>query len=161
MPEGDYVKSWSEFHFLPGALDAIRILAGMAPRLIVVSNQRGIAQGIMSEQDLVDIHENMMSEIRQAGGRIDSIYHCPHKKQSCKCRKPETGLFVKAQQEFPEIDFGRAVVVGDSLADLDAAVPAVVHAGAADNAHGVAQRSRGGPPAAIPRSGGSLVAAGL
>ena len=121
MPEGDYVKSWSEFHFLPGALEAIRILAGIAPRLIVVSNQRGIAQGIMSEQDLFDIHENMVSEIRQAGGRIDSIYHCPHEKQSCKCRKPETGLFGKARQEFPEIDFGRAVVVGDSLADLDAA----------------------------------------
>ncbi len=120
-PEGDYVKTWDEFRFLPGALEAIRILAGMVPRLIVVSNQRGIAQGMMSEQDLFDIHENMLSEIRQAGGRIDSIYHCPHKKDSCGCRKPATGLFLNAKQEFPEIDFAKAVVVGDSFADLDAA----------------------------------------
>ncbi len=121
VPEGDYVKSWSEFRFLPGALKAIRTLAGIVPRLIVVSNQRGIALGMMSERDLFDIHENMLRKIEQAGGRIDSIYHCPHEKQSCDCRKPGTGLFMKARQEFPEIDFERAAVVGDSLADLDAA----------------------------------------
>ena len=121
VPEGDYVKSWSAFRFLPGALKAIRTLAGIVPRLIVVSNQRGIALGMMSERDLFDIHENMLREIGQAGGRIDSIYHCPHEKQSCDCRKPGIDLFVKARQEFPEIDFERAVVVGDSLADLDAA----------------------------------------
>ena len=121
VPEGDYVKSWSEFQFLPGALKAIRTLAAIVPRLIVVSNQRGIALGMMSEQDLSGIHENMLRKIQQAGGRIDAIYHCPHEKQSCDCRKPGTGLFVKARQEFPEIGFKRAVVVGDSLADLDAA----------------------------------------
>lgn len=120
-PEGDYVKSWSEFRFLPGALEAIGALAGIVPRLIVVSNQRGIALGVMSEPDLSAIHENMLKAIHQAGGRIDSIYHCPHEEHSCDCRKPRTGLFEKAQQEFPEIDFERAAVVGDSLADLEAA----------------------------------------
>jgi len=120
-PEGDYVKTWGEFRFLPGALEAIKALAGVAPRLLVVSNQRGIAQGVMSEQDLLDIHENMLSEIRRTGGRIDSIYHCPHEKHSCDCRKPGIGMFLTAKQEHPEIDFEKAVVVGDSLADLDAA----------------------------------------
>ena len=120
-PEGDYVKTWREFRFLPGAVEAIRILAGIVPWLFVVSNQRGIAQGVMREQDLLDIHDNMLSAIRHGGGRIDSIYHCPHEKDSCECRKPGTGLFLKAKQEFPDVDFGKAVVVGDSLADLDAA----------------------------------------
>jgi len=120
-PEGDYVKSWEEFEFLPGALEGIRLLAGLARRLIIVTNQRGIARGRMSEADLARIHANMREAIGAAGGRIDAIYHCPHEEGSCECRKPRPGLFLQARRDFPEIDFARSLVVGDARSDIEAA----------------------------------------
>lgn len=120
-PEGDYVKSWEEFEFLPGALEGIRLLAGAARRLIIVTNQRGIARGRMSEEDLARIHARMLEAIRAAGGRIDAVYYCPHEEGACECRKPRPGLFLQAQRDFPEIDLARSLVVGDAPSDLEAA----------------------------------------
>ncbi len=120
-PEGDYIKNWSEFEFLPGALEAIRILGGLAGRLIVVTNQRGVALGRMSEEDVRQIHERMLEAVRQAGGRIDAVYYCPHEEGACDCRKPAVGLFLRAKRDFPDIDFATSLVVGDSARDLEAA----------------------------------------
>jgi|SRR5579862_1550635 len=119
-PEGDYVKSWEEFEFLPGALEGLCLLSAGASRLIVVTNQRGIARGRMSERDLTDIHRKMLAAIRQAGGRIDAIYYCPHE-GACECRKPRSGLFLRAKADFPEIEFTDSTLVGDAIADLEAA----------------------------------------
>jgi D-glycero-D-manno-heptose 1,7-bisphosphate phosphatase len=118
QPENDYVKSWQEFTFLPGALEGVRILSGLAARLIVVTNQRGVARGRMREEDLLDIHERMTAAVAAAGGRIDGIYHCPHEEGACQCRKPRTGLFERAQADFPDIDFRFSLIVGDSVSDL-------------------------------------------
>ena len=132
-PEDDYVKRWEEFEFLPGALEGIRRLSARAARLIIVTNQRGIARGRMTEQDLAEIHARMLDAIRAAGGHIDAIYHCPHEEGACQCRKPRTGLFEHASRDFPEIDFPGSLAVGDSLSDLEAAArlgcPAVLIAG--------------------------------
>lgn len=120
MPEGEYVKSWREFEFLPGAIEALRLLKARGFRLIVVSNQRGISRGMFSEQDLAAIHSRMLEELEKAGGALDAIYYCPHEKNCCDCRKPETGLFRRAKQDFPDIEFSECVLVGDSVSDMQA-----------------------------------------
>jgi len=118
-PDGEYVTRWSEFQFLPGALDGLRLLAESNLPVIVATNQRGIALGAMTEQDLADIHHRMSERISAAGGRIDAIYHCPHD-GGCECRKPLPGLFLRAAREHGLV-LGEAAVVGDRLSDMEAA----------------------------------------
>jgi len=116
----DYVKSWQEFEFLPGVFDALRTLKQHGFRLIVVTNQRGISLGRFSENDLAVIHERMQAELRKAGGELDAIYYCPHGYDSCDCRKPGIGLFLRAQRDFPDIRFSNSFLVGDSVEDMEA-----------------------------------------
>jgi len=120
-PDGDYVKSWDEFAWLPGAREAIRLLNTAGALAVVVTNQRGVAKGLMRTDDVVNIHRRMQDELREVGARLDGIYFCPHESGRCRCRKPEIGLFMQARSELPEIDFSRSFVVGDSLADMEAA----------------------------------------
>jgi len=75
-PEGDYVKNWDEFQFLPGVKEAIRKLNEKGFLVIVVSNQRGIAKGVMTEDDLKKIHARMKEELRKERAVIDGIYYC-------------------------------------------------------------------------------------
>jgi D-glycero-D-manno-heptose 1,7-bisphosphate phosphatase len=118
-PEGEYITSWEEFAFLPGALEGLRLLAAGGAPLVVVTNQRGVARGHMTEADLDDIHGHMRMAIRDAGGRLDAVYHCPHERD-CDCRKPGTGLFEQAGADLG-IDLKRSAVVGDRAADMQAA----------------------------------------
>jgi D-glycero-D-manno-heptose 1,7-bisphosphate phosphatase len=118
-PEGEYVTSWQRFRFAAGALEGLALLASLGVPVIVVTNQRGIARGAMSEQDLADIHRRMLEEVAAAGGRIDAIYHCPHE-GGCQCRKPLPGMFERAAREH-EIDLARSIVIGDRRADMEAA----------------------------------------
>jgi len=109
-PEGAYVTSWEEFELLPEALEGLRVLAELDAPVVVVTNQRGVARGRMTEADLADIHERMRAAVAQAGGRIDAIYHCPHE-GGCDCRKPATGLFERAARELG-VDLAASAVVG-------------------------------------------------
>jgi histidinol-phosphate phosphatase family protein len=118
--EGSYVRSWEEFEFLPRAKDALRRLVEAGCRIIVVTNQRGVARGDLSEADLSEIHDRMLEEARLAGGPIDAVYYCPHESASCDCRKPGTGLFLEAQRDFTDIHFPNSIVIGDSLSDMEA-----------------------------------------
>ena len=120
-PEGDYVKSWEEFEFLPGVHEAIRLLKHHGFRAIVISNQRGVSLRRLRLQDLCMIHDRMETELEAAGGGLDAVYYCPHNYDSCLCRKPEIGLFLQAQRDFPDIHFASTFVVGDSAADMEAA----------------------------------------
>jgi D-glycero-D-manno-heptose 1,7-bisphosphate phosphatase len=120
-PEGEYVTTWDEFAFLPGAQEAVRLLSERGVRLIVVTNQRGIALGRMTEDDLADIHRRMLDGLTAAGGEIARVYHCPHEADTCDCRKPEVGMFLRAQRDFPEIRFESSAVIGDSSSDMLAA----------------------------------------
>jgi D-glycero-D-manno-heptose 1,7-bisphosphate phosphatase len=118
----DYVKHWGEWEWLPGILAALAQLAQAFPRIIVVTNQRGIARGLMDEDALADIHAHMLADVAQAGGRIDAIYYCPHDKDAgCDCRKPGIGMYLKAKDAFPEIDPQRSLLVGDSGSDIEMA----------------------------------------
>jgi D-glycero-D-manno-heptose 1,7-bisphosphate phosphatase len=116
----EYVTTWAEFEFLPGAQEALRLLTEAGLRLIIITNQRGIARGLMSETDLHDIHARMLAELAQVGALIAGIYHCPHDKNQCACRKPAPGLLFQAQRDFPDLDFAASVLIGDSLSDMQA-----------------------------------------
>jgi D-glycero-D-manno-heptose 1,7-bisphosphate phosphatase len=116
----DYVKNVGEFAFVEGAPEALRDLSKVFGRIVIVTNQRGIARGIMSEDDLTAVHEYMLGTIRSAGGRIDGIFHCPHDRNGgCDCRKPLPGLALQAKRKFPEIDFAKSIMLGDSFSDME------------------------------------------
>ena len=120
-PEGDYIKRPEEVSLLPGAADAIRRLNDAAIMTIVVTNQRGIALGRMTEADLEDVHEELAAQLEAtAGARIEAFFHCPHDIGECDCRKPETGMFIQARERFPWIEFGRSAMVGDNESDVSA-----------------------------------------
>jgi D-glycero-D-manno-heptose 1,7-bisphosphate phosphatase len=93
--DGDYVKHPSELELLPRASAAVRRLNQQRVRVIVVTNQRGIALGRMSERDLEAIHIRLAAELARAGARVDAIYHCPHDGGACSCRKPAPGCFTR------------------------------------------------------------------
>jgi D-glycero-D-manno-heptose 1,7-bisphosphate phosphatase len=118
--DDDYVKSWAEFEFLPGAKAALGLLSKSGYRVIIATNQRGIARGLMTPDDLTDIHRRMQEELAEAGAVITAIYYCPHDSGQCICRKPETGLFLQARRDFPDIDFARSILIGDSSSDMEA-----------------------------------------
>ncbi len=117
--DNDYVKKTSEFEFLPGSIEAIKIFSTVFRKIIVVTNQRGIGRKIMTHKDLEDIHNFMLKKIRATGGHIDKIFYCPHNiSEKCLCRKPEPGMGEKAKKEFKEIDFSKSIIAGDSISDL-------------------------------------------
>lgn len=116
--EGDYIKSWSEFKFLPDAKEAIKRLNKKSFLVIIITNQRGIAKGLMTEEDLKDIHTKMIEKLKKSGARIDSIYYCPHdEKDNCNCRKPKIGMFLKAKEDF-NIEMNESWLIGDSNSDI-------------------------------------------
>ncbi len=118
--EGDYIKSGEEFQFLRGAKGAIRKLNKKGFLVIVVSNQRGVSKGIMTEADLKEIDTKMQEGLRKVGARIDGIYYCPHDiPDHCGCRKPAPGLLFRAAKE-QDIDLDRSWIIGDSPSDIEA-----------------------------------------
>jgi len=151
---GDYVRSWDQFEFLPGARAGLRLLREAGYALIVITNQRGIGRGLMSEADLAAVHERMQAELLRAGAGVDAILHCPHDvHENCGCRKPRPGMIERALGMFA-IDRARSWVVGDSLSDIEA--------GRAAGVPGILVAARGGArPAGVDRAGSLLVAARL
>lgn len=116
-PEG-YILHVGEFVLLPGVEEALQKLAQIFGRIIIVTNQRGVGRGLMRQADLDEIHRYLRSRIEQAGGRIDAIYACTDAEKDSPCRKPNTGMALQAKRDFPEIDFIRSVMVGNSDSDM-------------------------------------------
>ncbi|MCM3612821.1 HAD-IIIA family hydrolase [Microbacterium enclense] len=117
---GGYVRSWSEFAFVPGALDALAVLAAWAPRIVVVTNQQGVGKGLMSRDDLAAVHARMTEAITAAGGRIDGIEVCPHLDAAqCPCRKPQPGMATRYLRAHPEVLGAASVMVGDTDSDIE------------------------------------------
>jgi len=120
-PKAEYVRSWADWEWLPGSLDALRLFKEAGVQLFIVSNQAGIARGAMTDADLRAIHEQMLIEIRQAGGEVAAIYHCPHGwDEGCDCRKPKPGMLHQAQREH-HLDLSRTCFLGDDERDGQAA----------------------------------------
>src|SRR5207245_4566380 len=110
----DYVKSWSEFRFLPRARRANEKLTQAGHRIIVCTNQAGIARGTLSVEAVEDIHHRMIASIYEFGGKIEKVYYCPHDRDGdCSCRKPRPGMLLRARDEL-DIDLHDAVFIGDS-----------------------------------------------
>jgi D-sedoheptulose 7-phosphate isomerase len=124
----DYVKSWSEFTFLPGACRAIARLSQAGFRVFVVTNQACISKGLTSIVTVEDIHRRMGDQVARAGGRIEAILLCPHGADAgCTCRKPNPGLLWRARDEYG-VDLSTAMFIGDSAGDIGAAAAAGVPA---------------------------------
>jgi len=119
LPEGRYVTSPAEFHILPGVPAAIARLNRAGLRVIVVSNQRGIALGLYTAADVDRIHAAFQHELQSHGAHVDAFYFCPHDKHQCDCHKPLPGLFHQAQAAFPAIAAESSVIAGDSLSDIE------------------------------------------
>jgi D-glycero-D-manno-heptose 1,7-bisphosphate phosphatase len=119
MPEGQYVRSWSEFHLLPAVPESIARLNRAGRRVIVVSNQRGIALGLYTAADVEAIHEQLQAELATHGAHVDAFLFCPHDKNQCDCRKPLPGMFLEARLRFPDVSANTSLMIGDSLSDIE------------------------------------------
>lgn len=120
----DYVKSWAEFRFLPGALTALKRLASSPLDIIVVTNQSAVGRGLLNEHELKQIHANMIQTIQAKGGRIDHVFYCPHHpNDGCLCRKPKPGMLIQAASAL-NIDLAGSYLVGDALSDIQAGLAA-------------------------------------
>ena len=117
--DGQYVKNTDEFEFMIGAKAAISKLSKIFNRIFIVTNQQGIAKGIMSDNDLCVLHEYMLFELKKIGGVVDKIYYCPHlAAENCNCRKPNPGMIQQALIDFPEIKLAQSYLIGDSDTDI-------------------------------------------
>jgi D-glycero-D-manno-heptose 1,7-bisphosphate phosphatase len=117
-PDGEYVTSWQDVQILPGVERAIALLNHASRKVIVVTNQRGIALERLSEPDLLSLHENLQKHLETLGAHLDAIYFCPHDYGQCSCRKPAPGMFEKAFRDFPEALPSNSVMIGDSDSDI-------------------------------------------
>ncbi len=122
----DYVKTWDEFTFLPGAKESLAALSRIGLPIVVITNQSAINRGMTTAAAVEDIHRRMIIAVRAAGGRIDRVLYCPHRPdEHCDCRKPEAGMLRRAAAEL-NVDLSRSYMIGDALTDLQAGL----HAGA-------------------------------
>lgn len=118
-PPHEYVGGGHSFRWIDGAVDALGALAP-SHSLIVVSNQRGIARGLVSWDSLRAIEQTIQTELARHGARIDAFYYCPHDlTDNCLCRKPQPGLLFRASEEH-EVDLGASVMIGDDETDVEA-----------------------------------------
>jgi len=117
--KGDYIKSEEAFEWLPGAKEAIKVFKERGHLVLVISNQRGIARGLMTQEDVGEIHDSIQQDLGKIGARIDRFYYCPHDdKDNCSCRKPKTGLIEKALEEF-HFEPKESFLVGDAETDIE------------------------------------------
>lgn len=115
----EYISKWEDFKFLPGVLDALGVFSLYFTRIFIVTNQAGIEKGFMSHEDLKNIHDQMMEYIIYHGGRIDEIYYCPYTSAlDPLCRKPNPGMAIEAKKDYPEINFAKSLMIGDSDSDI-------------------------------------------
>ena len=118
--EGGYVTRWEDFHVLPGVAEAIHSLKSGGFKIIVVTNQRCIAKGLITVPELESLHAQMLGVLKESGASIDAIYHCPHEVNDfCKCRKPQPGMLFEAARAH-DVDLQASWMIGDSESDVRA-----------------------------------------
>jgi D-glycero-D-manno-heptose 1,7-bisphosphate phosphatase len=123
-----YLNALDRLVFIPGALDAIRLLTRAGYQIAIVTNQAGVALGMIEEHVLDALHARIDARVTLAGGRIDGWFVCPHSKSAkvakflldCDCRKPKAGLFDQACKALP-VDKSRSFYIGDKASDMGAA----------------------------------------
>jgi len=115
----DYVKTWAEFKFYEESILALPLLAQKFSTIVITTNQKGVGKGIMTEDDLTTIHQNMVSAINKMGGRIDHIFYCTDLDNDSINRKPQPGMALQAKEQFPSIDFTKSIMVGNRTSDME------------------------------------------
>ncbi len=118
-PEGAYVTTPDAVELLPGAGEAIGRLNAAGVPVVVVTNQRGVALGHMTEADLSAVHRRLDELLAREGARVDRYEHCPHEKDSCACRKPRTLMLERAARSLA-VDPADGAMIGDAASDVAA-----------------------------------------
>jgi len=116
---GDYVCKWEDFEFIPNVVNTIVYWTSVGKQIYIVTNQRGIAKGKYTEDDLADIHAKMIAEIEKVGGRINGIYYCSALTDDDIRRKPGKGMFDDILHEHPEVNPSKTIMIGDGDVDRD------------------------------------------
>ena len=124
--EKEYLYLPEQFEFIPGAIEAIRLLNKAGFLVVVVTNQSGVARGYYTEEDVHLLHRHVTSQLEQAGSRVDAWFYCPHHPSGrgsyalpCRCRKPQPGMLLEAARRF-DIDLDSSIMIGDKLVDVEA-----------------------------------------
>jgi D-glycero-D-manno-heptose 1,7-bisphosphate phosphatase len=154
-----YVRSWSDVEFLPGALNALARLNSTLFKIVLVSNQSAVGRGLLTLEMALELHERIVAKVRDAGGRVDDSFLCPHAPwEDCQCRKPQPGLLFQAARKHG-LDLGRSYMVGDALSDIQAGRFAgvsrlvLVLTGRGKHQMGLAEAKELGPFDVFPRLG--------
>ena len=114
----NYVTEWKDFHFIPGALEALKILKKKGIKVIVVSNQGGVRKGYYTREKLSEINNLMLEEIKKRGGEIEEVFYCIHRDEdNCDCRKPKPGMLETAAKKYG-IDPKTTYFIGDAEKDV-------------------------------------------
>lgn len=123
----DYIKTWNAFKFYSESLLALPLLALKFNTIVITTNQKGVGKGLMTEQDLLQIHTFMMKEIQLHGGRIDAIFYAIDIENDAPNRKPQPGMAYSAKKKFPNIDFKKSIMVGNRISDMQFGRNAGIH----------------------------------
>ena len=117
---GEYITRWEKMEFRPGVPEAISMLNAAGWLVVVITNQRCVAKGLISQKELESLHDRMTNALADKGARIDAIYFCPHELHDlCSCRKPAPGLLLNAARDL-SVDLKHSWMIGDSLIDIEA-----------------------------------------
>ncbi|MGH8669874.1 MAG: D-glycero-beta-D-manno-heptose 1,7-bisphosphate 7-phosphatase [Burkholderiales bacterium] len=142
----NFIKSPAEWRPIEGSLEAIARLTQAGFRIVVATNQSGIARGLLDTATLISIHDTLQRAAAQAGGRIDAFFFCPHAADAaCKCRKPEPGMLLEVARRF-NVSLENTYMVGDALRDVQAAAAAGARPVLVLSGRGKKTRDDGGLP---------------
>jgi len=163
--EVGYLDSLDKLKVIPGAYKAIRLINASAMKVVVVSNQAGVAKGLFTEEFVRETNDCLQKMLRQQGAYIDKFYFCPHHptegveryRQICDCRKPAPGMLLQAEQEL-NIDLKKSYFVGDRFRDMEAAKKAGVRGILVKTGYGKELLQDDGPDKATPESKPDFIA---
>ncbi len=114
----EYILHWEYFIFSKGVLESFKKLSSVFGRIIIVTNQKGVGKGLMTQAALDTIHYEMQREVTIVGGRIDGVYACTDLDDDSPMRKPAQGMALQAQRDFSQVDFSKSIMVGNKPSDM-------------------------------------------
>lgn len=118
----EYIKSPEEFHLIPGSVEAIAKLNRAGYRVLVATNQSGVARGFYTVEMLEKMHAKLHAELSKVGGEIEEIFYCPHHPdEDCPCRKPKPGMFHQMDEKY-HLNFAETFFIGDTITDIHVAL---------------------------------------
>lgn len=128
--EKNYLVRFQDWEWIPGAIDAIKRLNSLGSKVIVISNQAGVARGYYTESDVERLHDRVNAELKRLSARIDGYYYCPHhpdygSRKPCECRKPAPGMILRAARDLC-VDLSQSYLIGDKESDIRAGFAAGV-----------------------------------